>query len=255
MENILAIYDNACRAVSEAKTILDVKQIIGRADAFRAAARQARNRELEMDALEIRVRAERRLGEIIKLLKESRKIRTRKSRATRLKRTSDIICLEDEGISPGEYRGYERLSNMIHDVFEGRLQEWRAEVCNKPGRRVPTPLLAHKRPFILAHRERIRHAQMIDASDPFDQFRAPDGSKIADMLVGEVRRAIHHFGEYLIMLKQLEERIPFEMVDHSKRLREILSVHEFEEIAKELPLTKKRIRDSVSRRRHKEFDA
>ena len=58
-------YDQICRAVAEAKTVDEVDEIMGRADALRAYAKQARNRQLELDAAEIRIRAERRVGELM----------------------------------------------------------------------------------------------------------------------------------------------------------------------------------------------
>lgn len=65
VEPSLVRYDAACRAVSEAKTVDDVREISAQADAVRAYAKQAKNRQLEIDAAEIRIRAERRLGELM----------------------------------------------------------------------------------------------------------------------------------------------------------------------------------------------
>lgn len=61
----LTIYDSACRALSEARTIDEVKDIRDRALALRLYAKQAKNKNLEADAFEIRVRAERRVGEMM----------------------------------------------------------------------------------------------------------------------------------------------------------------------------------------------
>ena len=58
-------YDKVCRAVRDLKTVDEVDGIIARAEAIRAYAKQARNRQLELDAAEIRIRAERRLGELM----------------------------------------------------------------------------------------------------------------------------------------------------------------------------------------------
>lgn len=58
-------YDAACRALAEAKSVDDVKEIRDRSEAMRAYAKQAKNKQLEVDAAEIRIRAERRLGEMI----------------------------------------------------------------------------------------------------------------------------------------------------------------------------------------------
>lgn len=67
----LALYDRARRALAEAKAVDEVKRIRDEAEAFRAYARQAKDRGLEQDAAELRWRAERRLGEIIQLQKQT----------------------------------------------------------------------------------------------------------------------------------------------------------------------------------------
>lgn len=58
-------YDAACRAVAEAKSIDEVKDFRDKAEAMRAYAKQAKNKQLEIDASEIRFRAERRIGELM----------------------------------------------------------------------------------------------------------------------------------------------------------------------------------------------
>src|SRR3974377_1791231 len=65
-------YKCACRALAEAKSGDEAKDIRDRAIALRAYARQAKNKDLEADAWEIRRRAERRLGEMMEIGKEDR---------------------------------------------------------------------------------------------------------------------------------------------------------------------------------------
>lgn len=62
----LAKYDAARRAIAEARTVDDVKDILDRSEAMRAYGRQIRDKTMETDAKEIRWRATRRLGEMIK---------------------------------------------------------------------------------------------------------------------------------------------------------------------------------------------
>lgn len=64
-------YDAACRAVAEAKSIDEVKDFRDKAEAMRAYAKQAKNKQLEIDASEIRFRAERRIGELMTAQRET----------------------------------------------------------------------------------------------------------------------------------------------------------------------------------------
>lgn len=67
----LTRYDNACRALAAAKAVDEVKEIRDQAAAMREYARQAKNKQLEVDATEIRIRAERRIGELMKAQKDA----------------------------------------------------------------------------------------------------------------------------------------------------------------------------------------
>lgn len=71
MDTKLAKYDAAKHALAEAKAVDEVKNIHDVAAAMKAYARQSEDKQLEIDASEIRIRAERRLGELIREQKET----------------------------------------------------------------------------------------------------------------------------------------------------------------------------------------
>jgi hypothetical protein len=61
----LALYAAAKRALVDARSVDEVRGIRNHSEAIRAYAKQAKDREMEADAVEIRMRAERRLGTLM----------------------------------------------------------------------------------------------------------------------------------------------------------------------------------------------
>ena len=68
----LALYDNAVKALEEAAEIDEVKEVHNQAVAIRLYAKQSDNRELEANAVKIRMRAMRKMGELLQKMDKSK---------------------------------------------------------------------------------------------------------------------------------------------------------------------------------------
>lgn len=207
----LVKYDAACRAVAEAKTIDEVKEIGNRAEAARAYARQSKNRQLEIDAMEIRVRAERRLGEIIVTLREKKLLGKQGRVGKNIPLEERLLRLKDIGIDSDDSAKAQRLAMLPPQRFECGIQEWRDRVtCSRAGR-VEVPLQEHRIPTIKADRQRLasRLGRLkLDGADRFGKFVAPDGRRVADWRAGELARIESIFVRAAECARSLRDNLP-----------------------------------------------
>lgn len=138
----LVKYDAACQAIAEAKTTDEARDIRDKAEAMRAYGRQAKNRALEVDAAEIRMRAERRLGEIIRDQKETVGFHEggRPSKTGADREPVSKPTLADAGIDKKLSSRAQKMAAVPEEQFEGMVGEWRERVT-KENERVTTTLL------------------------------------------------------------------------------------------------------------------
>jgi len=195
-------YEAACRAVAEALTLDEVKEITNIAEAARAYARQAKNRQMEIDAIEIRVRAERRLGEILLKIREEKTFQNGRPR------------LSDLGLDGTVSGAAQRLAKLPVERFELEIEEWRNAAPTATVLKVP--LQYYRKPSISADQEKQRfrrNPNHVDARDPFDKFRAPDGRKVSDWRVGELKRIDELARRTIRCVNELRERLPVANAD------------------------------------------
>lgn len=135
----LVRYDAACRALAAARDVDEVKDIRDKAEGMRAYARQAKNRELEVDAAEIRFRAERRLGEMMAADKAAGN--SAQGRRTDLGCSeTQVPTLADAGIDKNLAHRARSMAAVPEAEFEGMVGQWRERVSDET-RRVETSLL------------------------------------------------------------------------------------------------------------------
>lgn len=139
----LVKYDEACRAIAAARSVDEVKDWHDKSAAMQAYARQAKNRSLEVDAAEIRLRSERRLGELI----AEQKATVGLNPGTRtggtggsIKAPPAIPTLADARIDKKLSSRAQKLAAVPGEQFEGMLADWRGRVSDET-ERVTTNLL------------------------------------------------------------------------------------------------------------------
>ena len=138
----LALYETACQALAEVKTIGEAKHIFAQADAIRVFARQANNRGLEIDAAEIRIRAERRLGELIDKRKSEDGLNRGRAGGGRPSLggaaaeppKDERPTLAEIGVDKKLSSRGQRLAHLGADQFEKAISTWRSGAERDAGR-------------------------------------------------------------------------------------------------------------------------
>ena len=118
MNNLALVkWDDARRAVAEAKNVDELKNVRDKAEVMRAYAKQvAESLEVQNDICEIKLRAERRMGEMIKAdpnIKAGRKLKSLHD---------ERIKLKDFGVSEIQSHRYQQIAGLSSDVFENTIQ-------------------------------------------------------------------------------------------------------------------------------------
>lgn len=111
-------YDAACRAVAAAKSIDEAKDIRDKAVALAAYARQAKNRDLEADAIEIRMRATRRLDQLRQAQKDSVGLNVGTKGNIKHGRVDKKPTLASQGIDKNLAHQARTLGALSQDKFE-----------------------------------------------------------------------------------------------------------------------------------------
>ena len=119
----LAKYDAMVRAIAVAYKVDEVKAIRDQAAALAVYAKLAKDVENERRCCEIRIRAERKGGQITKKMTKSKGGRPSKKTRGESPRVSKAKQLKDAGISTDEVKQWEKLANATDEQFEAALDQ------------------------------------------------------------------------------------------------------------------------------------
>jgi len=135
MTTELTRYDAACRALAEAVAIDEVKDIRDQAMAMACYARQAKNRDLEAGAVALRMRAVRRLAQLMQAQKEAVGLsKGGRPAKTGLAQNPVLATLAMQGIDKNLAHQARQLGALSEQEFEQKVHETRAAVMAAGGK-------------------------------------------------------------------------------------------------------------------------
>ena len=129
--NALVQYDAARKALQAAHSVDEVRDIKDKAEAVRAYARQAGDTEMANWAVEIKLRAERRAGEIIAEMKAANLLAEagdiEKQRERRTGSSTSVKTLKDLGISRNQSANWQWFAEIPEEKFEAAIAKVKTE--------------------------------------------------------------------------------------------------------------------------------
>lgn len=141
-------YEQARKALSEARSVDEVKDIRDKAEAMSAYARMAKDRDLETWAADIRIRAERRAGKLLAEMDMQKGGRPAQSASSENltdsetgrsdRPVSDTPTLSELGITKDQSSAWQRLASVPDHTFEAIL------AGKKQEGKVPSASAVHK---------------------------------------------------------------------------------------------------------------
>lgn len=122
----LARYDAMVSAIAECARVDEVKDIRDKAVALEAYYRQAKNTEAEIEAANVRLRAERRAGELLKELARAETasggdVKSASATAKPIPTSPYAAALERNGMSYQTAHKFQALANVPAETFEKAL--------------------------------------------------------------------------------------------------------------------------------------
>jgi N6-adenosine-specific RNA methylase IME4 len=126
-------YHAACRALAEAVRVDEVKDIRDKSLAMKVYAEQTKNHSLVQNAITLRLRAERRIGELLREMKERGERDSGKgNRNPSLKSQAATPKLADLGVTKSQSSRWQSLADMDANIFDDVV----ADACEKATRGV-----------------------------------------------------------------------------------------------------------------------
>lgn len=202
-------YEAARQALEEAALVDEAKSIRDKALALQAYARQAKDGAMIEWATEIRMRAERKVGILLKAMAENHE-RGGRGGGDRKSSTREVLPkLNDLGVSRMQSHRWQRLAELSFDEFERRIEATKYDI-----RRAADGV--EREP-----KKRARSAEEPTSKSIFDDIRLKSRGALGDLRWSQLDRLISEAIFELELLKMIRDAgAP---PDRNARLREIVT--------------------------------
>lgn len=131
----LTRYETARSALAEARSIDEVKDIHDKSEAMRAYGRMAKDTQLEMDASELRLRAERRLGMMIDAEKQAGRLKGGRPKENGTESEPFIrVKLDEIGVDKKLSARSQKVAGIGQQAFEAVVANVRQRIADQGGR-------------------------------------------------------------------------------------------------------------------------
>jgi hypothetical protein len=119
----VVLYEAMVTAIDQCHRVDEVKDIRDKSLALEVYARQAHNVEAEQKAIEIRIRAERKVGQLLQEMQRGNAGRPRNSVQAEPNLSEYQKAKHDAGISATQAKRWQKLAEMPHVDFEHKLHQ------------------------------------------------------------------------------------------------------------------------------------
>ena len=133
-DRALEMREQARHALTECRTTFDAMEVRNRAEAIRAYSKAAKDRTLEIEAMEIRADAERKLGQLLEDM--PRNTGARGIGTSAVPNGNRTPTLSDIGVSKKLSMQSRQFAGLNDEAWEAHKAEWREEMATKPHGRV-----------------------------------------------------------------------------------------------------------------------
>lgn len=189
-ETAVIEYLEAARGdLAQAKSLEEVQDVLQKVNALEAISKKFRlGKEVQLDANELRIRIERRLGEMLKAIDKDKEGRTKKIDSSSDKLSSSNPTFSDLGLTKNEWLKFQQLASASAEVFEAVITDQRTEATTKRQTSLSTTTILRT----------LRHQQKKDSEPLFSPIIKPsDNWNFSTVQYGRIDEKLGEYRGYI----------------------------------------------------------